>query len=221
MQTTVNNIPVIYRAEYRKVKRPAKAIKNGSTDYIRFAAKMMQQYVEAEAILIPIPSHTGKATYTKELCEAIQDIKPRWGIEVLDCLEGNARESFCEAKKAGRTMTEEDFGFRLKPDTTIPEGRPIYLVDNVVATGTTAAYAVKALAKPVTILTLAYDPTAAPLQKPTTVEDICRLVGCSLSEQDTAQHKIEMLLSYLSDNNIIEKYDEDRLDCLFSDNEKY
>ena len=55
----------------------------------------------------------------------------------------------------------------------------------------------------------------------TTVEDMCQLVGCSLSSQEKAQAKVESLLSYLSRNGVINGFNEDKLDRLLSDEQSY
>ena len=53
----------------------------------------------------------------------------------------------------------------------------------------------------------------------TTVEELCGTVGETLNTQDEAQMKIESILNYLQDCGVIEEYNTDRLDWIFSDNE--
>ena len=53
----------------------------------------------------------------------------------------------------------------------------------------------------------------------TTVEELCETVGENLDTQDEAQMKIESILNYLQDFGVIDRYDADRLDWIFSDTE--
>lgn len=54
-----------------------------------------------------------------------------------------------------------------------------------------------------------------------TLEDLCSLLGCSINEQEEVQIKIEKLLMYLRSYGIIDRFDEDKLDWLFSDEQSY
>jgi uncharacterized protein YgfB (UPF0149 family) len=51
------------------------------------------------------------------------------------------------------------------------------------------------------------------------VEDLCKYVGCSLDNQEEAQFKIEQILNYLRRYGVIDRFNEDRLDWVFSDEE--
>ena len=53
----------------------------------------------------------------------------------------------------------------------------------------------------------------------TTVEELCETVGETLNTQDEAQMKIESILNYLQEWGVIEEYNADRLDWVFSDEE--
>lgn len=55
----------------------------------------------------------------------------------------------------------------------------------------------------------------------TCVEELCTMVGCTLENEETAQMKIEQILNYLQDNNVISGYNADKLDWLFSDDQCY
>lgn len=54
------------------------------------------------------------------------------------------------------------------------------------------------------------------MEKITDIEMLCNAVGCTLANEDTAQMKIEQILNYLQDNNVISGYNADKLDWLFS-----
>lgn len=114
------------------------AAKEGDLEAIMRMAREMSRYVSPGDTLVPIPSHTGRATMTLELAKQIA-----WnsGARVEDVLTGNSRKSLYELKRAGVQVPEGFFGLRLVRPV---EGR-IWLVDNVVATGSTAREALKLL----------------------------------------------------------------------------
>jgi hypothetical protein len=55
----------------------------------------------------------------------------------------------------------------------------------------------------------------------TDVDTLCHCVGCDLNTQEKAQTRIEIILNYLQEWNVIKEYDADRLDWIFSDEETY
>ncbi len=55
----------------------------------------------------------------------------------------------------------------------------------------------------------------------TTVEDLCLAVGETLDTQDEAQRKVEAIILYLYHNGIINSFNEDAIDTLFSDERTY
>lgn len=129
---------------YRKStnRETAHAMKNGERWAIYKAAEAMAKYIPTNAVLIPIPSHTGNATYTLDLA---QRIARETNSEVLDALKCEPREMLYKLKKQGRKPTPRQMGFYLVH--SIPEGKNVIILDNVVATGTTAAAALMATGK--------------------------------------------------------------------------
>ena len=127
---------------YRKDGRTetAHAMKEGANWAIYKAAAEMVQYIPTNAVLVPMPSHTGRATYTLELCKRIAR---ETAAEVCDYLKGTPRETLYSLKKQGRKPTPKKLGFYLSQP--IPSGKRVIIIDNVVATGTTAAAAVRAI----------------------------------------------------------------------------
>lgn len=127
---------------YRKEGRSetAHAMKNGEKWAIWKAAAEMVKYIPKNAVLIPMPSHTGKATYTKELCRVIAR---ETAAEVRDILKGKERETLYNLKKQGRHILPKKLGFYVTEEP--PTGKHLIIIDNVVATGTTAAAAVRAI----------------------------------------------------------------------------
>lgn len=118
----------------------AHAMKNGEKWALWKAAAEMVQYIPTNAVLIPMPSHTGRATYTLELCRMIAKTT---AAEVRDILRGNERETLYTLKKQGRHILPGKLGFYTTEPT--PTDKRILIIDNVVATGTTATAAVRAL----------------------------------------------------------------------------
>ena len=129
---------------YRKDGRTetAHAMKNGERWAIYKAAAEMVQYIPTNAVLVPMPSHTGRATYTLELCKRIAH---ETAAEVRDILRGSERETLYTLKKQGRHIMPKKLGFYVTEPA--PTDRRILIIDNVVATGTTAAAAVQAIGR--------------------------------------------------------------------------
>ena len=53
------------------------------------------------------------------------------------------------------------------------------------------------------------------------VEDLCFAFSQPLSQQDVVQERLEHILDYLIENNVIDGYDADKLDWLFSNEQCY
>lgn len=118
----------------------AHAMKNGEKWAIWKAAEEMVQYIPTNAVLVPMPSHTGRATYTLELCRMLAK---ETAANVCDYLQGAPRETLYSLKKQGRKPTPNKLGFYLSQP--LPTDKRVIIIDNVVATGTTAAAAVRAI----------------------------------------------------------------------------
>ena len=58
-------------------------------------------------------------------------------------------------------------------------------------------------------------------KKIATVEDLCKVVGCGINTQNEAQEKIKQVLFYLKEWNVIDNFNLDKLDWVFSDTESY
>jgi len=119
----------------------AHLVKAGDPEGIYLAGELMSEIVSDGSILVPVPSREGYATTTLNLCESI--VKHNPSCQVYDVLKGASRESLYELKKQGKTLTEDELGLTLYGD--LPEGSPVYLVDNVVATGATGLAAHKVI----------------------------------------------------------------------------
>ena len=153
MEKGVKAVGEYYAFSNREI---AHAIKDGDPAAIRTAAKAMSQLLtkSEHRLLIPVPSHVGKATYTLRLAEAIANAGCGMVYNVLKCTE---RETLYSLKQRGIATSPESLGFFLQ--SPAPEGWEIVFVDNVVATGTTAA-ACRALVGRGEMLVFAIDSTA-------------------------------------------------------------
>ncbi len=138
----MREVRYITTGNYRKKAHNdlAKEMKQGNSLAIAIAAAEMERYIPDNAVLIPMPSHKGFATYTLELAKRIGELTQ---TEVCDTLKGSPRKSLYQLKKEGRNPRKAKFGFYLT--ASIPSGKQIIIIDNVVATGTTAAAAATAV----------------------------------------------------------------------------
>lgn len=127
-----------YRASHRN--ETAHAMKNGERWAIFKAAAEMVKYIPTNAVLVPMPSHTGRATYTLDLC---RQIAKETAAEVRDILRGSERETLYTLKKQGRHILPKKLGFYTTEPA--PTDKRVLIIDNVVATGTTATAAVRAI----------------------------------------------------------------------------
>ena len=124
---------VISVTDYNERARElAQAVKRGDIGAINTMAKEMAVKVPSNAVLVPMPSKTGKATNMKILAEAISKISM---APVADVLTGKNRKSLYEAKKKGESISADDLKMELSGK--LPKGKIPIIIDNVLATGTT------------------------------------------------------------------------------------
>ena len=123
---------IFYARNYHDtgVRETTHKIKTGDKETIMLAALEMRYLVPKYCVLVPVPGHHGTPEYTKELCIILSELT---GCQTKDIIRGNERPSWCFLKKKGLILTDEDFGFRIFEGVS----KPILLVDNVYATGTT------------------------------------------------------------------------------------
>ena len=143
----------------------AKKIKDGDEKAIRQAAEKMSLLVKNGDILVPVPSHNGRAGYTLDLSRQIAALS---GAVVMDVLAGEKRESCYLLKKKGIMLQAGDLGFQLIGEK--PEGN-VRVVDNVIASGNTARAAVDVISG-ATVLALADDPFAVGRRKDISIENL-------------------------------------------------
>lgn len=134
-----------YKGAYRDI---AKRVKVNDVEAIGIAATALSAIIPKGSILIPIPSHEGYPTYNLAICLLLQKI---YRYRLCDCLRCRPHESLCtlknkehqQGKPQGSLLpSPETMGFYLKNNPT--KGN-IILIDNVVASGTTAMAAAQLL----------------------------------------------------------------------------
>ena len=119
-------------------------MKQGNQSAIRLAAAAMAVMFDLpqNAVLVPVPSHFGYATYTLDLANELAKLT---GSEVADVLRGSSREMLYDRKKQRKSVSVKYLGLYITEK--LPIDKQIFFVDNVVATGTTAKAAYKAFGR--------------------------------------------------------------------------
>lgn len=126
-----------------KMQKLAHGVKTRDTKVIAQVADLMAPLIPKDAVLVPAPSHTGKATDMLDLANAISE---RTGAPVADVLTSGERDSQYEAKYAGRPLSAAEMGI-VAATESLPAGKIPVVIDNVVDTGNTAEACVQALGK--------------------------------------------------------------------------
>lgn len=142
--------------EYSDVRSVCHLIKEGRADQELkklVASDVSGLIADKDAVVIPIPSHVGFATYTLNIASLA-------GFNVIDCIECEPHESLYERKKRGEHVEPKDLRFRLKEDAPDLKGKKVYLFDLVYATGTTARAARALFSFPTEVVVFAKDSTA-------------------------------------------------------------
>ena len=157
LREKLNNTKGIYpflvaHDNYQKASKIAKQIKedNVKASILHAAATDMARLVPDNAVLIPMPGHTGKVAENSAIMRLTKDIAMIKKVPVINAIEGVERESRYAAKKARdngekgvKLVKAEDMGFHQVKD--IPEGKIPIVVDNVISVGETAKAAIDAI----------------------------------------------------------------------------
>lgn len=139
--------PYMSVGTYTQLKRLAKGVKTRNEGVIKEAAAKIAPLIPDNAVLIPAPSHDGRATDMLDLAKAVAEIT---GSEVADVLRSAPRESQYQAKKAtGVPMVSGQLGITM--EGTLPEGKTPIIIDNVVDSGNTAEACVQAVGRAVVV----------------------------------------------------------------------
>lgn len=117
----------------------AHAVKDGDADGCAFAAKYYAAALPENAMIVPMPSHNGKATTMLKVANYIRN--EREDVTVCDCLEAEPHESSYWTKKEKRTPRPFKMTARIRPT----RNRPVWVIDNCACSLVTAAMASHAL----------------------------------------------------------------------------
>lgn len=149
-----------YTGPYRDIARRVKSL---DPEALQAAAIALRNILPPNAVLVPVPSHSGEPTFSFVLCRFIAAASR---FPMFDCLRGVPRESLCDLKnreflqgmQKGSLMPKpETLGFRLT--RTPPVGKRPCLIDNVLASGTTAAAALSLFGPDALMAVIACDET--------------------------------------------------------------
>ena len=122
----------------------------------KIPVEALADYVRAlprKCILIPVPEHTGRAGYTRDLCNRLQKVAGiSKDVRIIDALWCNPRPSLCEMKRAGKDTSGVEVKFKINTNETshgdlgmLSSTFDIVLVDNVLDTGRTMTAAAEAV----------------------------------------------------------------------------
>lgn len=115
----------------------AHGVKDYDEECIRKAAKLFDLMLPDGCVVVPMPSHTGEARQMLAVANAMPG--RRYVSNVLAC---DSHESCYTQKKDG--FTPAPFRMWCKP-WMLPKGDgEVYVIDNVICTGTTAGAAIRA-----------------------------------------------------------------------------
>lgn len=136
--------PFVSAGGYRgKMQKLAHGVKTRDAKVVAEVADLMAPIIPKDAVLVPAPSHTGKATDMLDLAQAISE---RTGAPVADVLTSDERGSQYDAKYAGKPLSAKELGIKVTGEP-LPAGKLPVVIDNVVDTGNTAEACVQALGK--------------------------------------------------------------------------
>ena len=109
---------------------------HGVKEFDLMAIQEMAEYfaclgiLDEDSILVPAPQHTGRAEYTKEIAQMAAKVTKATVVDAIGCIP---HEGVYQMKKKGKISVPE---FYLTTEFR-DEGKKIFFLDNVLATGTT------------------------------------------------------------------------------------
>ncbi len=149
-------IQIIGGLPYEQVRERCHAIKEHDDESLKRSSRVLFEALrklENPVLLIPVPSHTGEATYLMDIANFIRlrAFRARYPLVIGDYLQSHPHKSFNERKHAGDWPKDGDVKMRWKNtySQTLFEyyvkdlGCTPVLVDNVVDTGVTARACMK------------------------------------------------------------------------------
>lgn len=127
-----------HHGNHGEIERLAHEVKKNDMTSISKIADLLATKVNAvEPIFVPMPNHNGYAEYTLKISQILAD---KCNGKCCDILSGDARETLHGMKKKGINPKTINMNFRIKNGAMFDDSmfdRIIYVVDNVLDTGTT------------------------------------------------------------------------------------
>lgn len=128
----------------------ARGVRQGDADCVKIAASMFDLMLPERCAIVPMPSHTGRATTMMMVAKELARMKGSLNRMFFDVLECKPHMSSYEQKEMGVSPDPVEMTMRKSTVHEVQDalrgkyGR-IFVIDNVVVTGTTASGALKAI----------------------------------------------------------------------------
>ena len=132
----------------------AHGVKDYDEECIRKAAKLFDLMLPEGCAIVPMPSHDGMSSQMLAVA-----LRMPWRRRVVDMLRCDQHESCYTQKKDG--FTPAPFRMWCRPCMLPNECVEVYVIDNVICTGTTASAAIRAfdaIGVKARVCALAYSP---------------------------------------------------------------
>lgn len=145
----MNNDRLIWFGRYEGwLRHIAHGVKDGDVECLEKAGQLFDLMLPNECVVVPMPSHIGRATTMHTIAHAVCHGGRR--RIMCDALECDPHESSYDQKKAGRLPSPVDMRIadwaRGDFDRARAEAQGgVYIIDNVVCTGMTARSALLAM----------------------------------------------------------------------------
>ena len=140
----MNNDRIVWFGRYEGwLRHLAHGVKDGDEECIAKAARLFDLMLPEHCVVVPMPSHEGRATTMFRVARALCK-----GRSVCDILQCAPHESSYAQKKAGMLPSPVTMR-RTGPIYARPAHRAggVWIIDNVVCTGVTAGEALRAMSR--------------------------------------------------------------------------
>lgn len=143
------NDRIIYFGRYEGWLRwLCRGVRDGDYECIKKAAELFKLMLPDECIVVPMPAHTGEPVQMLEVASLIQ--ATAFSVECKNVLRCDPHESHYDIKKSGGIPSIVN----MRCEIFETNGFPVFIIDNVIGSGATAASALNALPN-ATVVTLA------------------------------------------------------------------
>lgn len=140
---------IIYFGRYEGWLRwLCRGVRDSDAECLKKAAELFKLMLPDECIVVPMPAHSGRPVQMREVALLIQSMASK--VRCKNVLKCEPHESHYEVKKAGGIPSFIDMCCEIFQT----DGLPVFIIDNVIGSGATAASALNALPN-ATVVTLA------------------------------------------------------------------